>query len=64
MDVLEPLIDRIVPGTIIVFDEYIMNPHWMEDEYKEFQEIVQTYNILYEYLGMTIVTDQALIRIL
>ena len=41
MDVLEPLIDRIVPGTIIVFDEYMMNPHWMEDEYKAFQEIVQ-----------------------
>ncbi len=32
--------DRIAPGTVIVFDEYIGNDRWAKDEFKAFQEAV------------------------
>ena len=49
--VLRTLVDRIVPGTIIVFDEYFNYPGWREHEFKAFQEFVSEYAISYEYLG-------------
>ena len=45
------LADRIVPGTVIVFDEYFNYPNWQQHEYKAFQEFVAEYAIKYEYLG-------------
>ena len=49
--VLETLKQRIVPGTVIQFDEYFNYPGWQEGEFKAFQEFVNKYNIDYEYLG-------------
>ena len=48
--VFEHIGDRIVPGTIIVFDEYFNYPNWREHEYRAFQELVARYQIRYEYL--------------
>ena len=48
--VLWQLVDRIVPGTVIVFDEYFNYPGWREHEYKAFQEFVSEFGIQYEYL--------------
>ena len=42
---------RIVPGTVIAFDEYFNYPHWQEHEFKAFQEHVQESNVGYEYLA-------------
>jgi tetratricopeptide (TPR) repeat protein len=63
-DVLDAVWDRVVPGTVIVFDEYVLNPHWKDDEYKAFQEAVDTYGWKYEYLGISLVSQQAVVRII
>jgi tetratricopeptide (TPR) repeat protein len=62
--VLNLLAPRIVPGTVIVFDEYIGNEHWREDEFKAFQEAVAVYGWSYEYLCFSIFTKQVAVRIL
>jgi hypothetical protein len=49
--VFEHLSDRIVPGTVIVFDEYFNYPNWQEHEYRAFQELVGRCQIRYQYLG-------------
>ena len=62
--VLELLATRIVPGTVIVFDEYLGNEHWREDEFRAFQEAVETYGWRFEYLCFSVCTKQAVVRIL
>ncbi len=49
--VLRLLTDRIVPGTVIVFDEYVNYPGWQEHEYKAFAEFVARTGVRYKYLG-------------
>ena len=61
--ILEALAERIVPGTIIVFDEYIGNERWREDEFKAFQEAVVKFGWNYNYLCFSLWTKQAVIRI-
>lgn len=61
--VLDLLAPRMVPGSVIVFDEYIGNEHWREDEFKAFQEAVAKYGWTYEYLCFSIFTKQVAIRI-
>lgn len=39
--VLKKLQDRIVPGTVIQFDEYFNYPGWRQHEYKAFEEFVE-----------------------
>jgi len=61
--VLENFAKQIIPGTVIVFDEYIGNEHWREDEFKAFQEAVLKYGWKYEYLCFSFMTKQAVVRI-
>ena len=61
--VLDLLAPRIVKGTVIIFDEYIGNQHWREDEYKAFQEAVKTYGWKYEYLAFSFFTKQVVVRV-
>ena len=49
--VLEHLQDRIVPGTVIVFDEYFNYPNWQAHEFRAFQEFVERCHVDYEYLA-------------
>ena len=62
--VLDHLADRIVPGSVIVFDEYIMTDAWREDEFKAFQEAVDRYGWRYRYLAFSLITRQAVVEIL
>lgn len=62
--VLDQLSDQIVPGTVIVFDEYIGNEQWREDEFKAFQEAVKDYGWSYKYLGFSFMSKQAVVQIL
>jgi tetratricopeptide (TPR) repeat protein len=62
-DVLDSVFDRVVPGTVIIFDEYVINPHWKEDEYRAFQEAAEKYGWKYEYIGISLVSQQAVVRI-
>jgi len=62
--VLDLLSTRIKKGTIIIFDEYIGNLHWEEDEHKAFMESVTQYNWDYEYLFYSSYTKQVVVRII
>ena len=62
--VLEFFAKQIIPGTVIVFDEYIGNEYWREDEFKAFQEAVLKYGWKYEYLCFSFMTKQVVVRII
>jgi hypothetical protein len=64
VSIFEALADRIMPGTVIVFDEYLMNKTWREDEFKAFQEAVEQHGWRYEYLCFSLMSQQAAVRIL
>lgn len=49
--VLSMLRERIVPGTIIMFDDYFAGPEWKLHEYKAFDEFVRENNVGFTYLG-------------
>lgn len=55
--------DRIVSGTIILFDEFIGYPTWKEDEFKAFHEAVTRYEWNYKILCFSFVTKQVAIKI-
>ena len=61
--VLDRLAERIVPGTVIVFDEYIGYEQWREDEFRAFQEAVARYGWRYEYLCFSFFTKQVAVRL-
>jgi hypothetical protein len=48
--VLDNLASRIVPGSVIVFNEYFNYPNWKQHEYRAFQEFCETHDVGYEYL--------------
>lgn len=62
--IFDNLAERIVPGSVIVFDEYIMNPRWQEDEFKAFQEACAAHGWRYEYLAFSPFSRQAVAIIL
>ncbi len=62
--VLDLLSNRIKKGTIIIFDEYIGNLHWEEDEHKAFMESVTQYRWKYEYLFYSAYTKQVVVKII
>jgi hypothetical protein len=49
--VLSGLSHRIVPGTVIVFDEYFNYPNWQQHEFRAFQGFCQEQVIRYDYIG-------------
>ncbi len=61
--VFDALADRIVRGSVLVFDEYLVNDRWQEDEYKAFQEAVAARGWRYEYIAFSLLNGQAAVRI-
>jgi len=55
------LSDRIVPGTVILFDEYFNFPNWENHEFKAFKEFVAKKSVKYTYLGFA--RQQVAVRI-
>lgn len=55
--------DRVGPGTVIAFDEYLENDRWREDEFKAWQELVQARGLRYRYLSFGHTTKQAIVRV-
>ncbi|NQT17318.1 MAG: class I SAM-dependent methyltransferase [Planctomycetes bacterium] len=62
--VFDILGDRIVPGTVIQFDEYFNYPGWQEGEFKAFGEFVDSRRIEFEYLAYCDQHEQVSVRIL
>ena len=54
---------QVVPGTVIVFDEYIGYPTWKEDEFRAFNEAVAQYEWEYDILCFSFVTKQVALKI-
>lgn len=49
--VLFALADRLRPGSVIVFDEFLNYPGWQEHEYRAFMEFVEEYRVRFSYLS-------------
>ena len=62
--VLDILGDRIVPGTVLLFDEYFNYPGWQLGEYKAFKEFVESRDVKFEYLAYRRGECQVSVRIL
>lgn len=62
--VLNALKKQIVPGTVIIFDEYINYPGWQLDEFKAWQEHVRAFGVRYEYIGRVSRHQKVAVRVL
>jgi hypothetical protein len=62
--ILNSLKDNIVPGTVIIFDEYINYPGWQLDEFKAWQEHCKKYGVEYEYIGRVSKHQKVAVRVL
>ncbi|MBI5173369.1 MAG: class I SAM-dependent methyltransferase [Candidatus Obscuribacter sp.] len=49
-EALQLLTGRIVPGTVLLFDEFYKYPGWENGEYKAFMELVKQNNWRYRFL--------------
>lgn len=62
--VLNCLRQNIVPGTVIIFDEYINYPGWQLDEFRAWQEHCRMYGVRYEYIGRVSKHQKVAVRVL
>jgi hypothetical protein len=61
--VLDMMAPRIVPGTVIVFDEFFNYPGWREGEYRAFMEFVAAHAAQFEWLAYCETHEQVAVRI-
>jgi hypothetical protein len=54
---------RIIPGTVIVFDEYLGYPGWQNGEFKAFQELVKESHLKFNYIGRVPNYNQVAVQI-
>ena len=57
----KPVIDK---DTILIFDEFIINKNWEQDEYKALNEFCSNNNLSYEVLAVSYFTKQVALRFL
>ncbi len=57
---LQALKGRLAPGTVLVFDEYLCNPGWEQEEHRALVEL----DWPYRYLGFSLFTKQAVVMLL
>jgi len=63
-DILEAIHSRIVPGTVLVFDEYLGTPTWRQDEFRAWRECCKRFGWRYEYLAFGLSSNQAVVRVI
>jgi hypothetical protein len=61
--VLAELKDMLVPGSVIVFDEFMNYPGWQEHEYRAFMEFVAEHDVFFEYLSYMRTGAQVAVRL-
>jgi predicted O-methyltransferase YrrM len=54
---------RVVPGTVIVFDEYFNYVGWRNHEFKAFTEFIMTSKLKYRYIGVVPSHQQVAVEI-
>jgi len=62
-DVLAALAARVVPGSVLAFDEFLMNPGWQEDEFRAFHEAADRHGWRATVLAVSPFAKQAVLRI-
>lgn len=62
--IFDSLKDRIVSGTVIVFDEYFNYPGWQTGEFKAFHEFINETNLKFKYIGYVEISEQVAVKIL
>jgi len=60
--VFSSLADRLIPGTIVVFDEHFNDPGWQDCEYKAFMEFVAA-GRQFGYLAYNCRSEQVAVRL-
>jgi hypothetical protein len=55
--------DRIVPGTVILFDEYFNYPGWRDHEHRAFTELVEERGLECRWLAYNTVEWNAAVQI-
>jgi len=61
--VFEVFGNRIVKGSVLVFDEFFNYPGWKKGEFLAFQEFVSARQLKFEYLGYVMTNEQVAVRI-
>jgi hypothetical protein len=61
--VFEQLEPRLVPGSVIVFDEYFNYPGWQQHEFRAFQEYIARSGRGYEYIGFSAERGHVAVRL-
>ncbi len=61
--VLDQFHSQIGPGTVLVFDEFIGNLSWKQDEFKAFHDAALQYEWHFEVICFSFVTKQVALRI-
>jgi hypothetical protein len=56
--ILSLLTDRIIPGTVIVFDEYWNYPGWKQHEHRAFEEFIASTGKKFRYDGFVPTSEQ------
>jgi hypothetical protein len=59
--VLNLIGERIIKGTIVIFDEYLGFPNWQNGEYLAWKQFVEIHKLNYEYLAFA--RKQTVIRV-
>jgi tetratricopeptide (TPR) repeat protein len=62
--IFDALGNYILPGTVIVFDEYIGYKSWKNDEFKAFQEAIAQYGWQYEVITFSFASKQVAVKII
>lgn len=61
--VLEHVGPRLVPGSVVLFDEYYNFPGWQDHEHRAWREHVERTGMAWSYLGLTLDDEQVSVRI-
>ena len=57
----KPVINK---DTILIFDEFIINENWEQDEYKALNEFCSNNNLTYEVLAVSYFTKQVAVKLI
>ena len=62
--VLDAFSTHIVPGTVILFNEYWNHPTWKKHEFRAWQEHCKAHGVKYEYIGYASDHQEVAIRVI
>lgn len=62
-DAFAILAPRFVPGTVLVFDEYLCNPGWQDEEHRALVEAAAEHGFAYDTLMVSLFSRQLVARV-